>query len=159
MARWLTAPLIALLAILALGVLGLQLVIVPLAAAEFGREFPELESLIAPFGVAAITAGVFVQIGLFCIARLAVLARGDRIFDPRAFAWVRGLMACIAGASLVVAAVFATLTFGVGGNPPLLAFGMIGVMLIGVTLLLLLLVLTRLLRQASAARAELAEVV
>ncbi|WAB82238.1 DUF2975 domain-containing protein [Microcella daejeonensis] len=159
MARWLTAPLLALLALLALGVLGLQLVIVPLAAAEFGREFPELESLIVPFGVAAVAAGVFVQLGLLCIARLAVLARGDRIFDPRAFAWVRGLMVCIAGATLVVAAVSATLSFGVGGNPPLLAFAMIGVMLVGVTLLLLLLVLTRLLRQASAARAELAEVV
>ncbi len=91
MARWLTRTAPRASRSARAGVLGLQLVIVPLAAAEFGREFPELRALIVPFGVAAVAAGVFVQLGLLCIARLAVLARGDRIFDPRAFAWVRGL--------------------------------------------------------------------
>jgi len=159
MARSLTAPLIALLALLALGILVVQLVIVPLVAAEFGAQYPELDELITPFGIAAVAAGVFVQLALLCIARLAVLARGDRIFDPRAFAWVRGLIVCVAGASLVIAAVFSTLSFGVGANPPLLAYAMIGAVLVGFALILLLLVLTRLLRKASADRAELAEVV
>ena len=159
MARWLTARLVIFLALLAFGLLSVLLVLVPLAAAEFGAQYPEIDALIVPFAMAAVATGVFMQLALLCIARLAVLARGDRIFDPRAFAWVRGLVVCVAGASLVIAAVFSTLSFGVGANPPLLAFAMIGAVLVGFALILLLLVLTRLLRKASTARAELAEVV
>ena len=73
MERWLTAPLVTLLALLALGILGVQLVLVPLAAAEFGAQYLEID----------------------------------------------GLIVCAAGASLVIAAVFSSLSLSVGANPPL----------------------------------------
>jgi len=97
---------------------------------------------------------------LVCVWRLVGLARTGRIFDERAFAWVNGALAVtLIATALDLIATVAVVAIGRGGIPPMIPIiGVVGA-IVGSGLALVIVVMRALLRQATAQRRELAEVV
>lgn len=158
-ARWTRIPLLALLALIGLIVLALQLLALPVLATEWAREAPEFGFLALPLAVAAVGAGVCVQLALVVTGRLVGFVHGGRIFDRAALPWVDGLVRCAALATAIVVLTFITLAIAGTGGPPALSILILTAIVGGCTVTLLLVTMRALLRQAVALDAELREVV
>lgn len=159
MPRWSRVPLLTLLAIVGLLVLALQVGALPVLAAEWVREMPEFGFLAVPLAVAAVGAGVCVQLALLVTGRLVEFVHRGRIFDRAALRWVDGLVLCAGLATAIVLLTFIALALVGTGGPPALSILMLVAIIGGTTATLLLVVMKALLRQAVALDAELREVV
>ena len=103
------------------------------------------------------------QIVIVCTWRLLTLVRSDRIFSEKSFAWVDVIVWTMAMAWLLLAGVAAYLVAVIYFTPelrdpgtPILLFGMA---LIGGVVVLVIVVLRALLRQATTLRTDLEEVI
>lgn len=148
-----------LLVLIMLGALAAQLWIFPTLAGELAVSYPELGWLRAPMLAVVVLILIGVQIGLVAIWRLLSMVELDRVFTPRAFWWVDAIIAAAIFDTVLVAGIFAVLSFGAHANPPALAMSLLALVVCGAAFALLMGVMRGLLRKASALTVELSEVV
>lgn len=153
------------LAAVLLGSLFVQVIMVPLLAADLQELSPERQWLVAPIVVLVVLGIVTVQVTAICVWRLLTMARRGTVFSRGAFRYVDIIIGSIATAAVLVFAFGALLAPGEAVAPGVvLLIGGVGVLIIGVVLIVV--VLRALLRQAidrdaraSALEAELDEVI
>lgn len=131
--------------------------------AAMAREEPLLAGLRWPLTIVAVLGLVCVQVVIVCTWRLLSMVEADRIFSTAAFAWVdaivwavvAGWLLLAGGAGAIVLTIYFTPELRDPGTPLLLA----GVVLVAGVLVLLMVVLRALLRQAAALRTDLDAVI
>lgn len=143
---------------MALGMLALCVLVIGVvvleSAGSLARQYPEFAHLEGPFIGATIAFGICAEVGLVVTGLLIGAISAGRIFDRSALKLVDALVVTLILATAIVAAV---LPFAPG--PPLLELALLGSVLFGAPLVLVLLLLRSLLRQAASMSRELAEVV
>ena len=141
------------LALVLVGSLFVQLVMVPLLAADLDGLDPDYAYLRTPLLAFAVLGIVTIQVTLVCVWRLSTMVRRGTVFSHAAFRYVDVVLGAVAVASL--------LTFGLGvllapgdAVPPgmVLLIGGAAVLIAGIALIVL--VLRMLLAQAVARDAE-----
>lgn len=140
-----------------------QVLSLPGQVAAIAREEPALAHLRWPLTVLGVLALLGIQVVVVCTWRLLTMVRSDRIFSREAFAWVDGIVWALTAAWVLLLA--ASMTLGVTlyvtpelrdpGVPILLG----GMVLVGGVLVLLLIVMRALLRQAAALRTDMDAVI
>jgi hypothetical protein len=123
-------------------------------------EAPPLAWVLTVFAILEVVA---VQIVIVCTWRLLTLVRADRIFSAQAFVWVDVIVWTLAGAWLLMAGVFGSIVLIIYLTPelrdpgiPILLFGLT---LIGAVIVLVVVVMRALLRQAAELRSDLEAVI
>jgi len=136
-----------------LGSVGVQVVMVPLFAADLNELSAEYAYLRAPLIILALLGILGVQIALVCVWRLVSMVRRGTVFSDGAFRFVDITIGAITGEALL-AFVLGTLLAPGDAVPPgmVLLIGGAGVLTAGVALIVL--VLRMLLAQAVARNAE-----
>lgn len=131
--------------------------------AHMAQESPEMAYLRWPLTVFAVLELLCIQVVIVCIWKLLTMVKADRIFSKDAFGWVDGIVWAIAAGWLLFAAAAATITGIIYFTPelrdpgtPILLFGMT---LLGSVLVMLMVVMRALLRQAAALRSDMDEVI
>jgi hypothetical protein len=131
--------------------------------ADMAQEEPALAHLRWPLTAAAVLALLCVQVVIVCTWKLLAMVKADRIFSRDAFAWVDAIvwalttawvLALGASAALVVT-IYVTPELRDPGVPILLG----GFVLVGGVLVLLMVVMRALLRQAAALRTDMDAVI
>lgn len=148
---------VTLTALVLLGVL-LQTVLVPITAAGLDQTGPVTHGVAVPLTVWAIALILCGQVILLIVWRLTTLTTSDAIFDRRAFALVRAMIAVAGIATLLVLVAFVTLNV-LRLTPPLAMVALIGGMALGVAFCLILSTLLGLLRRSASLSSEMAQVV
>lgn len=165
MSTWTVRLLHGVLALALAGSLFVQVVMVPLLAADLADargDVADVRHLLVALVVLGIVA---VQVSLVCVWRLATMVRVGTVFSTRAFRYVDVVAGAMAAAAVVVLAFGAALAPGDAVAPGVvLLIGGVGVLVAGVALVVV--VLRLLLAQAVARdteardlRAELDEVI
>ncbi|MBD8869560.1 DUF2975 domain-containing protein [Nocardioides donggukensis] len=150
-------PLRALLALLFLGLVVAQLLSMPGQLAHMAEQEPELAYLRWPLLTFAVLELACAQVVIVCTWRLLTLVREDHIFSEGAFAWVDAIVWAMAAAWLMLVVVFVYFTALIRGpGLPVLLFGMV---LAGGVVVLLMVVMRALLRQATSLRTDLEAVI
>ncbi|MEJ5946642.1 DUF2975 domain-containing protein [Pseudokineococcus basanitobsidens] len=144
------------LALALLLVLVVEALVLPSVAADLARQYPEAAFLGTPLLVLAVTTLVCVQVALVCVMALLGLVGQERIFDEAAYRYVDVFIGAATAASLLVLGT-GVLVLVTVGSPAVWSASVVA--LVGAGVALLMVVMRALLRQATAARAELAEVV
>ena len=131
--------------------------------AHMAQESPDMAYLRWPLTAFAVLELLCIQVVIVCIWKLLTMVKADRIFSREAFAWVDGIVWAIAAGWLLFAAASATITTVIYFTPelrdpgtPILLFGMV---LLGSVLVMLMIVMRALLRQAAALRTDLDAVI
>lgn len=147
-----------LLVLATLGLIVIQGLIVPLVAAEVVAQFPEVSHLRWPYIlVTDLVLACFLPAGMAVWMLLRLVAHRDT-FTPRALGWVDLIIGCATVATVLALSGAGYLNWlGIGGPPVLLV--LVGSLLLGPGFILLMLVLRSLLKDATALRTELAEVI
>ena len=121
---------------------------------------PPLAWVLTVFSILEVLA---VQIVIVCTWRLLTLIRADRIFSRESFGWVDAIVWTLSAAWVLMAGVFGTLVLIIYFTPelrdpgiPVLLFGMT---LIGAVVVLVVIVMRALLRQAAELRSEIEAVI
>lgn len=148
-----------LLVVIMLGGLVGQLWFFPTLAGELAGTYPELEWLRAPLLVGVVLVILGVQVALVAVSRLLSMVERDSVFSPDAFTWVDVIIIAALVDTVLVLGIWALLVFGANANPPALMLTEIALVVCGAALVLLMVVMKGLLRQASLLRVELSEVV
>lgn len=156
MSRAAGAVLQAALALALVLLLLVQVLLLPAQAADSARRFPEAAFLEVPVLVLAVAAVACVQVVVVCVMALLELVGQERIFDPTAFRYVDVFIGATTLASVLVLGTGLLISSTVG-SPAAFTGGLVAVGGAGAALLMI--VMRALLRQATAQRAELAEVV
>lgn len=156
-------PLRVLLVLLFAGLIVGQVMSLPGEFSHMAAQAPELGYV--PWVLLTITElqVVCLQVVIVCIWRLLTLVRADRIFSEGAFVWVDAIMWAMAAAWALFIGLFLFVSSYLYLTPelrdpglPILLFGM--VLIVGVVVLTIV-VLRALLRQAAALRADMEEVI
>ncbi|MEV8271722.1 DUF2975 domain-containing protein [Microbacterium sp. NPDC077184] len=135
-----------------------QLWVVPQIAAAVAQAVPEYAALEMP-GVLMVGALLLcVQVVLVCVWRLLTLAARETIFDEAAFRWVDAIIVTVVIAGLLIAAGMVVIDRAQAGSPFVALTGLIALIAVA-GLALVVVVMRGLLRQATALRQEMAEVV
>lgn len=144
----------ATLAVVLLGALAAQVLVVPAWAGGAADRHPDVAHLAVPYAAAAVVAIAGVQAALLAVWRLLALVRADAIFSDRALRWVDAAAVGVGGAAALsgVVAVHLAVVAQVGG--PALPLGLACAAAAGVAAVLLLRVARGLLRTATGYRAE-----
>ena len=154
----LTALLRIVLVILMLGALLFQ-ALVPVAAGEAAREYPEFAHLEVPYSVLTIAAVACGEVVLVIVWRLLSMVASGAIFNRGALRWVDGMTLALGLATALVAGTAVHLIGIEQTGGPVLALGLLGATVIGIAAVLTLVVLRGLLVSAVAHHDELAEVI
>ena len=149
----LKAFLVVLFAILVL----LQAFSLPGQFAHMAQESPDQAHLRWPLTALAVFWLCCGQVVIVCTWKLLTMVRQDRIFDPRAFAWVDGILWAIGAGWAVFLAVF--LIVGFRADDPGLPLLLFLLLIAGAVFGLVLVVMRSLLRQATALRADMDAVI
>jgi hypothetical protein len=156
-------PLRILLVLLFAGFVVAESLSVPGQFSHLAQENPELGAWPWVLMALGILLLVGFQIVIVCTWRLLSMVRADRIFSPESFAWVDVIVWTMTIGWLVLAGVFAALTAYIYFTPelrdpgtPILLFGLV---LTGGVVVLTVIVMRALLRQATTLRSELEEVI
>ncbi|HEY6799719.1 MAG TPA: DUF2975 domain-containing protein [Agromyces sp.] len=156
-------PLRVLLVLVFIGLVVAQVMSLPGEFSQMARENPEsgfIPWLLLAFAIVEILC---FQVVIVCTWRLLTLVRSDRIFSTEAFAWVDGIVWSMVVAWLLLAAVAAYLVGIIYFTPELRDPGtpilLTGMVLIGGVVLLTVIVLRALLRQATVLRSDMEEVI
>ena len=156
-------PLRALIVLLFLGLIFAQTFSVPGQYSYLAARSPELGFL--PWGlmIVVLLEIVCLQIVLVCIWFLLTLVRADRIFSPRSFRWVRGIVGSITAAWVLLLLTFVSISVFLYVTPrlrdPGLPILLLGMVLVGGVVVLTVGILQRLLWQAASLKADLEEVI
>jgi hypothetical protein len=145
----------ALLVLIALGAVGLQVVLAVVIATQVTA--PDVGVLAATYSALGIAAVACVEVALVALWVLLSMVRRGAIFDERAFRWVDVISVAGLVAALLVAALCAH-AGEIDDAPGLVLIGG-GIGLSGVAFALLMVVMRGLLRTATVFRRELDEVV
>ncbi|MFD7308680.1 DUF2975 domain-containing protein [Promicromonospora sp. NPDC059942] len=154
--------------LLVLGALLTQLVVLPDMAWTLQASYPEAAALRVPTLVVSAIGLVPLQAVLVCVWRLVGMARRDAVFSPSAFRWVDSMTwsAVVAAAVAVGLLVWLLVQTRDTGVPPGIFLTLVGCAVLAVGVALLVVVLRGLLvkavawkGEATALRAELAEVI
>lgn len=148
----------AVIGVILLGLLAVQVLLLPYLAAVMAQDAPEFADLRYPVLGLSIAVLGCVQVVLVVVWRLLGSVATDRIFTPASIGQVDVVVGAVAVATALVVALTSVLGRA-GAMPPLLLLVLLGAVVGGVGLTLLVVVLRALLRTATADRAELAEVV
>jgi hypothetical protein len=143
--------------LVALGVV-VEALMVAAATGPLRQSQADLDGLVVPVAAWVVAETVCAQAVLAIIWRLTSLTASDAIFDRRAFALVRAMIAL--GAVATALAVAAPLGLAAAGiTPPAVMMALVGIAALCAAFCLVLVTLLGLLRRAAASHAELAEVV
>lgn len=146
-----------LLVLLFAGLVVAQVAILPGTLAHMSVEQPESAYLRWPLLIFAIAELLCVQVVIVCTWRLLSMVKADSIFSQGAFTWVNAILWAMTVAWSLLFVVFIYFTVKISGpGLPVLLFGMV---LAGGVLVLLMIVMRALLRQATALRAEMEAVI
>lgn len=146
-----------LLAVLFAGLVVAQVAILPGTLAYLAEEEPDLAYLRWPMLVFSIVELVCVQVVIVCTWKLLTMVKADRIFSEAAFAWVNAIVWSMGTAWVLLFGVFVYVTVVVSGpGLPVLLFGTV---LAGGVLVLLMVVMRALLRQATTLRSDMDAVI
>ncbi|WP_026874505.1 DUF2975 domain-containing protein [Jiangella gansuensis] len=146
-----------LLAVLFAGLVVAQVAILPGTLAYLAEEEPDLAYLRWPMLVFSIVELVCVQVVIVCTWKLLTMVKADRIFSEAAFAWVNTIVWSMGTAWVLLFGVFVYVTAVVSGpGLPVLLFGTV---LAGGVLVLLMVVMRALLRQATTLRSDMDAVI
>ncbi|WP_053205695.1 DUF2975 domain-containing protein [Jiangella muralis] len=146
-------PLRVLLVLLFAGLVVAQVAILPPTLASLADDEPDLAYLQWPALAFSVVELVCVQVVIVCTWRLLGMVRAGRIFSEAAFVWVNAIVATMAVAwGLLLAALVYVSVLVDGPGLPVLLFGAV---LAGGALVLLVVVMRALLRQATTLRADL----
>lgn len=131
--------------------------------AHMAQESPDMAYLRWPLTAFFVVELACIQVVIVCIWKLLTMVKADRIFSKEAFAWVDGMVWAIAAGWLLFAAASATITAVIYFTPelrdpgtPMLLFGMT---LLGSVLVMVMIVMRALLRQAAALRSDMDAVI
>jgi hypothetical protein len=161
--RTVIVPLRVLLVMVFIGLVVAQVMSLPGEFSQMARENPEAGFVPWLLLTVAILEIVCFQIVIVCVWRLLTLVRSDRIFSRASFVWVDTIVwamtvawVLLAGlAAFLVGVIFLTPEIRDPGTPILLT----GMVLIGAVLLLTVVVMRALLRQATVLQSDLEEVI
>ncbi|MDT0165956.1 DUF2975 domain-containing protein [Actinotalea sp. AC32] len=152
-----------LLALLLLAALVGQTVSWPGQIASVAQDEPALAPLRWPLTAVAVLVLVCVEVVIVCTWRLLGMVVADRIFRRDAFGWVDGIVWAVTVGWLLLAAGALALGVTIYVTPELrdpgLPLAMGGMVLVGGVVVLLMVVMRALLRQAAALRADMDEVI
>jgi hypothetical protein len=136
-----------------------QLVVIPSAAAQIEKFYPDRGYLELPYTVLGILAVACGQVAIIAIWMLLSRVRRGAIFTERAFLWVDVIIWCgVVATGLVAFVEFHSLGAEDIGNPPVGIF-LTGSVVAGAAFVLLMIVMRGLLRTATTLQSELEEVV
>ena len=160
---WIVVPLRVLLVLVFIGLLVAQFLSLPGEFRQTAEEHPEagfIPWLLLTFTILEVLC---FQIVIVCTWRLLTLVRADRIFSEESFVWVDVIVWTMVAAWVLLAGVSASLVGIIYFTPELRDPGtpilLIGMTLIGGVVLLTIVVLRALLRQATVLRTDLEEVI
>jgi hypothetical protein len=150
-------PLRVLLVMLFAGLVVAQVMSMPGQFAAMAKEEPDLAYLRWPLTIWSILELLCIQVVIVCTWKLLTLVTADRIFSEEAFAWVDTIIWALGVGWALFLGVFVYLGF-LANDPglPILMFGMV---LVGGVLVLLVVVLRALLRQATTLRTDMEAVI
>lgn len=150
-------PLRALLVLLFAGLVVAQVAILPPTLASLADDEPDLAFLQWPALAFSVVELICVQVVIVCTWRLLGMVRAGRIFSEAAFVWVNAIVVTMAVAWGLLLAAFVYVSVLVDGpGLPVLLFG---VVLAGGALVLLMIVMRALLRQATTLRSDMDAVI
>ena len=160
---WVVVPLRVLLVLVFIGLLVAQFLSLPGEFRQQADEHPEAGFIPWLLLTFAILEVVCIQIVIVCTWRLLTLVRSDRIFSQESFVWVDVIVWTMVGAWLLLASLSVSLIAVIYFTPELRDPGtpilLTGMTLIGGVVVLTIVVLRALLRQATVLRADLEEVI
>jgi hypothetical protein len=143
--------------LVALGIV-VEALMVSAATGPLRESEADLDGLVVPVAVWIVALTLCAQAVLVIIWRLTSMTASDAIFDRRAFALVRAMIALGAVATALAVAAFLGLA-AAGITPPAVMVALVGVAALCAAFCLVLVTMSGLLRRAAASHAELAEVV
>ncbi|PWC03511.1 DUF2975 domain-containing protein [Agromyces badenianii] len=156
-------PLRVLLVLVFAGLLVAQLLSLPGQFSHMAAENPELGFIPWLLLILALLEAVCFQIVIVCTWRLLTLVGSDRIFSEEAFVWVDAIVWAMVVAWLLLAGVAAYLVSVIYFTPELrdpgVPIALTGMVLIGGVMVLTMVVMRALLRQATVLRSDLEEVI
>ncbi|NEE00103.1 DUF2975 domain-containing protein [Phytoactinopolyspora halotolerans] len=146
-----------LLVVLFAGLVVAQVVVMPETLADMAEEEPDLASLRWPLLVFSIAELLCIQVVIVCTWKLLSMVKADRIFKEEAFGWVNAILWAMSIAWVLLLGMFIYLTVQV--EDPGLPVLLFGVVLAAGVLVLLMVVMRALLRQATALRTDMEGVI
>lgn len=156
-------PLRVLLVLVFAGLVVAQTLSLPGEFSQTAREHPEAGGIPWLILTVAILVIVCFQVVIVCTWRLLGLVRSNRIFSPESFTWVDAIVWSLAVAWLLLAALAAYLVGVIYFTPEIRDPGtpimLTGLVLIGAVLVLTMVVMRALLRQAAALQSDLEDVI
>ncbi len=156
-------PLRVLLVLLFAGLVVAQFLSIPGQFTHLAEEAPGLGAWPWVLMTFAILEVLCVQVVIVCIWRLLTLIKSDRIFSGEAFGWVDVIVGTMAVAWVLLLGLFVSLSSYLYFTPELRDPGLpvllFGATLFGGVLVLTMVVMRALLRQATTLRTELEEVI
>ncbi|MEV0291649.1 MULTISPECIES: DUF2975 domain-containing protein [unclassified Kribbella] len=150
-------PLRVLLVMLFAGLVVAQVMSMPGQFAYMAKEQPDLAYLRWPLTIWSILELLCIQVVIVCTWKLLTLVASDRIFSEDAFAWVDAIIWALGAGWVLFLGVFVYL--GVLADDPGLPILMFGIVLVGGVLVLLMVVMRALLRQATTLRSDMEAVI
>ncbi|MDO9485908.1 MAG: DUF2975 domain-containing protein [Actinomycetota bacterium] len=147
----------ALLALLFLGLVVAQTLIMPGTLAHMATEDPEFAYLQWPLLAFSVIELLCVQVVIVCTWQLLTMVTRDQIFSDRAFRWVDAILGAMALAWVLLAGLFIYIG-SIATDPGALVLIM-GMLLAGGVLLMLMYVMRALLQQATFLRTDLEAVI
>lgn len=140
------------------GTLFVQIAMVPLLAADLAEFGPGIDAVRIPVIVMAILGIVAVQVVIVCVWRLATMVRRGTVFSTAAFRYVDVVIGAVTAAALLLFGLGVVLAPGEDVAPGVvLLIGGAGLLVAGMALVVL--VMRKLLGQATGMASELEEVI
>ena len=142
-----------------IGLLAAQVWFFPVLSGNIAEHLPELAGLRWPMLVLVILAILVAEVALMAVWKLLNLVQHDRVFSEDAYRCVNLIAVAAAIDSVLVLGVNLYLGFWVHANPPSLMLFLLALTVAGAGLVLLVIVMKGLLRQAAGFKGELDEVI
>ena len=161
--KWIVALLRVLLVLAFLFLIPMQLFGVPGDILHDLERSPEAAHLLWPMLVVAEIVMICFQVVIVCIWKLLTMIKRDRIFSDESFRWVDGIVWSLVVAWVAFAGLALYLVLYIYFTPELrdpgLPIVLFGLTLMGAVVVLLMLVMRALLRQATVLRTDMEEVI
>jgi hypothetical protein len=141
------------------GLLAAQVWFFPVLSGNIAEHVPELAGLRWPMLTVVILVILAAEVAVIAVWKLLTLVQADRVFSGAAYAWVNLIAVAAAIDTVLVLGVNVYLGFWVRANPPILMLFLLALTVAGAGLVLLVIVMKGLLRQAAAFKGELDEVI